>query len=81
MVHRPYITARVKDQIFLLLDGQEVHVDPYYVYLARSNQNVPAIAFEFTPRAVHSLGRLDGVHQNSIVDAAQHLIAPQTKVL
>ncbi len=54
-VHRPYITTRIESQFFLLLDDDEVEVPPYFVYLARSNQKVPTIAFEFFPRAVHAM--------------------------
>jgi hypothetical protein len=79
-VHRPYVSVRVKDQMFQLLDGQEVHIDPYYVFLARSNKNVSAIDFEFTPRAVHSTGCLDTlVGKEQIIDAARQLTAPKTK--
>jgi hypothetical protein len=55
---KPYVTARIKDQHFRLIDGEEAQVQPYYVFLARSNRNVPPLAFEFTPRAVQ---RLPGV--------------------
>ncbi len=44
---RPYITARIHDEVFLLHDGDEAQVNSDYVYLARSNQKLPAIAFEF----------------------------------
>ncbi len=80
-VHRPYASVRVKDQIFHLLDGQEVHIDPYYVFLARSNKNVPAIAFEFTPRAVHSAGCLGALGKELIIDATRQLTAPIVRLL
>jgi hypothetical protein len=80
-VHRPYVTARVKEQMFHLLDGQEVNVYPYYVFLARSNQKVPTIAFEFGPRAVHSAGRLDALRKELFIDAALQLTNPQTILL
>ena len=80
-VHRPYVTARVKEQVFHLLDGQEVEIHPYYVFLARSNQKVPALAFEFEPRAVHSAGRLDALGKELMIDAALQLTKPQTRLL
>lgn len=80
-VPRSYVSARIKDQMFHLLDGGEVHVDPYYVFLARSNKNVPAFALEFTPRAVHSAGRLDALGKELIIDAARQLTAPKTRTL
>jgi hypothetical protein len=80
-VHRPYVTVRLKGQTFQLLDGQEVFEDPYYVFLARSNRNVPHLAYEFTPRAVHSAGRLDLLDRDLIIDAARRLMAPKTRLL
>jgi hypothetical protein len=80
-VHRPYVSVRLKGETFQLLDGQEVYEDPYYVFLARSNRNVPNIAYEFTPRAVHSAGRLDLLDRDLIVDAARQLTIPKTKLL
>lgn len=78
---RPYITVRVQDQFSLLLDGDEVVSYPYYVYLARSNQDVPFFSFEFTPRAVHARGCLDSLEKASIIDAALQLTAPKTRLL
>jgi hypothetical protein len=80
-VHRPYVTARIHDQIFQLLDEEEAYVDPYYVYLARSNRNVPALVFEFIPRAVHAAGLMNEWGKEMIVDAARQLTAPKTRVL
>jgi hypothetical protein len=80
-VHRPYVTARVGRQVFHLLDGEEVNIYPYYVFLARSNRNLPPIAFEFSPRAVHSAGRLDLLRKELFIDAAQQLIKSQTRLL
>ena len=80
-VHRPYITVRVKEQVFHLLDGQEVDIDPYYVFLARSNKEVPVFAFEFTPRAVHSAGRLDTLSKELLIDAAAQLTKPRARLL
>lgn len=80
-VHRPYVTARIGSQHFLLLDGDDALREPYYVFLARSNQDVPAIAFEFTPRAVHAAGRLDVLSREQIADAARTLTRPQVRML
>lgn len=80
-VHRPYVTARIQEQHFHLLDGQEALIDLYFVFLARSNKNVPAMAFEFTPRAVHSAARLDVLGKSQIIDAAQQLTRQHVRLL
>jgi hypothetical protein len=80
-VHRPYVTARIQEQQFHLLDGQEAQIDPYYIFLARSNQKVPAMAFEFTPRAVHSAARLGLLGKDQIIDAAQKLTRQYVRLL
>lgn len=76
-VERPYVTARVKEEVFHLRAGQEVHIDPYYVFLARSNHPSPWAGV----RAIHSAGRLDSVGKEQIIDAAQQLTAPKAKLL
>jgi hypothetical protein len=80
-VHRPYVNARIHDRHFLLLDGDEALLEPYYIFLARSNQDVPVLAFEFTPRAVHAAGRLDVLTREQIADAARALTRPQVRML
>ena len=80
-VHKPYVTARIKEQQFHLLDGQEALIDPYYIFLARSNQKVPVLSFEFTPRAVHSSARLDLLRKDQIIDAAQKLTRQHIRLL
>ena len=80
-VRRPYITVRIQDQVFHLQDRQEVEIYPYYAYLARSNEKVPELAFEFTPRAVHAAGSLETVSKELIIDAARQLTRPQTRML
>ena len=80
-VHKEYVRARIHDQQFQLLDGQEARVDQCYIFLARSNRKVPPLSFEFTPRAVHAAGRLDVLSKDQIIDAAQKLLAPQVKLL
>lgn len=80
-VHRPYVTARIHEQRFLLLDGDHALLEPYYIFLARSNQDVPAIAFEFTPRAVHAAARLDVLTKDQIAAAARTLMEPVVRML
>src|SRR5262245_14543774 len=80
-LHRPYVTARIHEQQFLLLDGDDALLEPYYIFLARSNQNVPALAFEFTSRAVHAAARLDVLTRDQIVDAARTLTRPHVRML
>jgi len=81
-VHKPYITARIQEQHFHLLDGQDARTERHYVFLARSNRHViPLIAFEFWPRAVHSAGRLDLLSKDQIIDAAQKLADPYVELL
>lgn len=75
------MTARVKEQVFHLLDGEEVAIYPHYVFLARSNQKVPAFALEFAARAVHATGRLDLLPKELIIDAGVQLTSPQTRLL
>lgn len=80
-VHKPYVTARIQEQQFHLSDGEEAQIDPYYVFLARSNQKVPAIAFEFTPRAVYCAGDLDVVSNDQIIEAANRLTRQNIRLL
>jgi hypothetical protein len=80
-VHKPYVTARIQERQFQLLDGEEALIDPYYVFLPRSNQNVPWVAFEGTPRAVHSAGRLDLLSKDQIIDAAHKLTTHRIRLL
>jgi hypothetical protein len=80
-VHKPYVTVRIHDQVFHLLDREDAKLDPYYVFLARSNKNLPPIAFEFAPRAVYSAGRVDEIGSKLICDAADRLISPKIRML
>jgi hypothetical protein len=82
-VPKPYVTARVKEQVFHLLDDEEAHIDQYCVFLARSNQQfVGPFTFEFARRAVHAAGRLDhSLRKELIIDAARRLSAPQVRLL
>jgi hypothetical protein len=78
-VHKAFVTARLKDKLFHLDDGDEASVAPYYVFLARSNKAVPVFAFEFFPRAVYSLGRSDLIERGMIKEAAAQLLARRTQ--
>jgi hypothetical protein len=80
-VYKPYVTARIQQRQFRMLDGQEALIDPYYIFLARSNLKVRATAFEFTPRAVHSAGRLDLLCKDQMIQAAHKLISRQVSLL
>lgn len=80
-VHKPYVSVRVKEQMFHLLDGEDMHVDPYYAFVARSNKNAPAIAFGPKRLAVHSAGFLGALSKELIIDAARQLVAPSAKAL
>ncbi len=79
--HKEFVSARIHEQQFHLLDGQEAQVDPYFIFLARSNRKVTPLSFEFTPRAVHAAGRLDVLSKDQIIDAAQKLLAPKVELL
>lgn len=79
-VRKPFVTVRVKEQIFRLSDGDDVSVWPYYVFLARANKDVPETAFEFFPRAVHSFGRSDLIAKEFIKDTSVPLLAPKTRM-
>jgi hypothetical protein len=78
---KPYISARIHGKNFHLTDGQGALVEPYYVFLARSNRTVPPSAFEFTARAVHAAGRLDLLRKEEITDAAYRLAKPYVELL
>jgi len=74
----PYVTVRVRDDIFHLVDGQEAEVDWYYVFLARATQRggIGLIA----PQAIYSAGCLDGSGKESIRDAAMQLTEPKIRI-
>ena len=79
---KQYVTARIKEQVFRLLDDEEAHIDQYYVFLVRSNRKLDtSFEFGFAPRAVHGAGRLDHpLRKELIIDAARHLSAPQVRL-
>lgn len=80
-VHRPYVTARIRDRQFLLREGEAALLEPYYIFLARSNQDVSVYEFEFAPRAVHAAARLDVLTKGQIAAAARTLTRPHTRML
>jgi hypothetical protein len=79
-VRKPYITARVNEQVFHLVDGEDAQDDPYYLFLARSTQKGRGIGI-ILPQAVCSAGHLAELRKELIRDAAHQLIAPKTKIL
>jgi hypothetical protein len=80
-VDKPFAPVRLLDRIFHLNEAEDASVDPFYGFLARSNKDVPVLAFEFSPRAVHSFGRSDLVRKELIKDAAYRLLFVKTWVL
>jgi hypothetical protein len=80
-VHKPYVTTGVKDETFHLLDGQEVRIDPYYVFLARSNNNLRLLDGGSMFPALHAAGSLDALGKDLIIDAAWRLDNPKIKLL
>jgi hypothetical protein len=77
---RPYVTARINDRVFHLVDGQDAEIDPHYVFLARLTQPRRGIGF-IPPQAVCSAGDLNLLRKELIRDAAHQLTAPKTKIL
>ena len=77
---KPYVTVRMKDQVFHLIDGQDAHVDPHYAFLARTTLNLSGIAF-IPHQAVFCAGNLGPLTRELIRDAAHQLIKPQTRIL
>src|ERR1017187_9793015 len=75
--HKPYVTTRIKDKTFQLLDGQEVCIDPYYVFLARSNNNVRLLEGGSLFPALHAAGSLEAIEKDLIIDAARQLETPK----
>ena len=78
-VHKPYVSVRIQDRKFCLLDGQEARIDPYYVFLARACKK--SFDGDRSARAVYAAGRLDVLGKELIIDAARQLTAPRTNVL
>ena len=61
--------------MFDLVEGDDLHCDPYYVFLTRTRN------FYFTWRSVHAGSRLDLLGKAEIVDAARQLAAPEVRIL
>ena len=74
---RPYVSVRVKDQMFHLHEGHEVEIDPYYVFVAGSTKK----RFEGDPSPVYSAGCLAELGKELISDAAHVLTTPRVRVL
>jgi hypothetical protein len=75
------VTARLKDLIFQLTDGEDAQVDPYYVFLARSTLNWSGIGF-IADQAVCAAGRLGELTTELIRDAASQLTSRRhTRIL
>jgi hypothetical protein len=82
-VIRPYVSVSVNDQVFHLLEGQDVYVDPHYVFLARSNYNDRGLHLldGYNAPAVYSAGRIGELQKELIRNASRQLTAPKTRIL
>jgi hypothetical protein len=86
-VPRPYVSVRLNDQVFHLLEGQDAYVEPDYVFIARSNYSSEILDFidGGGRRAVYSAGRIGEPRKEltkEIVKSAAHrLRAPATRTL
>jgi hypothetical protein len=63
--HKVYVDVRVNDRVFHLVDRQNVYVDPYYVFVARTSSLIQST--DCPMRAVHSFGRIDTLANELIV--------------
>ena len=63
--HKIYVHVRVNGQVFHLVDGRDVYVDPYYVFVARTSSLIQST--DSPMRAVHSFGRIDTLANELIV--------------
>jgi hypothetical protein len=84
---RPYVSVSVNDQVFHLLEGQDLYIDPYYVFLARSNYNNKGLHLldgHHAP-AVYSAGRIGELQKELtkelVRNASQQLTASMTRIL
>jgi hypothetical protein len=86
-VVRPYVSVRVNDQVFHLLPGQDVYVDPHYVFLARSNYHNKGLhmMFGYNSPAVYAAGSMSELRKELtkevIKNAAHQLTASKTRIL
>jgi hypothetical protein len=84
---RAYVTVRIQDRLFHLLAGEEAHVDPHFVFLARTNCDPSGLHLMdgYYAPAVYVWGRLSerrtGFTKELIRDAARQLISPQIRIL
>lgn len=84
---RPYVSVSVNDQVFHLLEGQDLYIDPYYVFLARSNYNDKGLHLldgHHAP-AVYSAGCIGELQKELtkelVRNASQQLTASMTRIL
>jgi hypothetical protein len=77
--HHVYVTVRILDRMFRLASRQVACVDPYYVFLARTNSRIQSAGYP--EPGIHAAGRLDAPGIALIEDAAEQLIAPKTRLL
>jgi hypothetical protein len=77
--HPIYVSVRILDRMFRLGSRQGARVDPYYVFVARTNSLIEYNGFP--ERAIHAAGRLDAPGFSLIEDAAEQLIEPKTRLL
>jgi hypothetical protein len=80
-VHKPHVAARIQEQQFYPLEGQEALFDPYYVFLSRANQNVTGglIRISTASRPLRCASRPPS--QNQIIDDAEKLTSPHIRSL
>jgi hypothetical protein len=86
-VTRPYVSVRLSEQVFHLLEGQDAYVEPNYVFLARSNYSDKGLHLldgHHAP-AVYSAGRIGELRKELtkelVRNAAHRLTAPATRTL
>jgi hypothetical protein len=74
---RPYVSIRINGQVFHLLAGQGVYIEPHYVFLARSNYDAKGLHMMpgYNLRAVYAAGRVGELRQDLIKNAAHQLTA------
>jgi hypothetical protein len=82
---RPYLSVRVNDQFFHLLAGQNVYVDPHYLFLARSNYSGKGSLLDrHGSPADYAAGRIGELRKELtkelIKNAAHQLTASKTRI-
>jgi hypothetical protein len=84
---RAYVTVRIQDRLFHLLAGEEAHVDPHFVFLARTNCHPMGLhlMIGYNAPAVYAWGRLSERRteftKELVRDAARQLTSPQIRIL